>query len=210
MSIIPLRAKSTHAQLAPFQRLPSEILIHLLSCTKSSLSLVPLTLICRTLYKCPHNESSLWIWILIDLSGLKTHVVNDNFANFDRKVTLAFEYSQYKPLSLTIDLLRRVGDSELDEGSTTPLLDNDLLSKYITHLLRITLPLCRELTIKCSLWLDMEILTNLIEGCIKRDENAFLTLEFFHMSYNPPTQSKPSLLHTLFPSGVPTESPLSS
>ncbi|KAJ8096189.1 hypothetical protein PM082_000097 [Marasmius tenuissimus] len=188
MSIIPLRAKSIYTQLAPFQLLPPEILILIsehLSCTRSSSSLVSLTLVCRTFYKCLNNESSLWIWILIDLPTLKTHAGNEGLANFTRKMTLALEYSQYKPLSLTVDLLRCGGDSDSDEGSTRPLLDNDSLSEYITHLFCITLPLCRELTIKCSLWFDMEILTSIIEGYIKRNQNTFPTLESFHMSYNP-------------------------
>ncbi|KAK1230646.1 hypothetical protein PQX77_006262 [Marasmius sp. AFHP31] len=127
-------------------------------------------------------ESSLWYNLLNNLPTLKAHAGNAGLANLTRKLTLALGYSQRKPLVLAIDLLRSGLDTK---DSIRSFLDNDALSGFVTRYFHITLPLCRELTIKCSPWLDMEILTGLVEGYVKHNQNTFPTLEFSHTSYNP-------------------------
>ncbi|KAL0062959.1 hypothetical protein AAF712_010180 [Marasmius tenuissimus] len=182
MAVIPPQTKSFHSAPVPFHCLPPELLIliseHLLSCTKSSLSLVPLTLVCQYFYWCLKSYSPFWTNIHINLLTLEAHAGDAVLANFIQKLNRTLNYSQDKQFALTVSLLR--SSSDLDGSIGSPLYD-----AFIKDLYRKTLPFCRELTIKSSLWLDMETLTGFIEWYIRDKQTAIPTLESLHVLYNP-------------------------
>ncbi|KAK1215750.1 hypothetical protein PQX77_021639 [Marasmius sp. AFHP31] len=195
---IPPRTNTIYRRLAPFQRIPPELLLlifeDLLSYTKSSLSLLWLTLVCRSFYNSLTAESSLWCNLLIDIPTLEAHVGDAGLAKLARKVTRVLEYSQDKQLSLTFNLLCPGSDMDNSLASLLECISNilwkvgphcrngrggyDALSELVFR--------CRELTFEFSLWSDMGNLTSLFERYIKHNQDfTFPTLESFRMVYNP-------------------------
>ncbi|KAJ8096209.1 hypothetical protein AAF712_015471 [Marasmius tenuissimus] len=178
MAVVSPRTKSIQKRLAHFHQLPPELVIlvseYLLSCTRSSLFLISPTLVCQYFYGCLKSYSSFWTDLLIDLSALEAHAGDAALDDLTRKVNHALNYSQDKRLALTINLLRSSSDMDDSIGS--------LLNDAFIILYRKTLPLCRELTIKSSLWLDMQTLTGFLEWYIRDKQNA---IESFDMVYKP-------------------------
>ncbi|KAK1219498.1 hypothetical protein PQX77_017788 [Marasmius sp. AFHP31] len=173
--------------IAPFLRLPPELLLlifkYLVTSTRSSLSLVPIILVCRSFHSLLQNDSSSWTTVLIALPTLESHRDNANLSNFIRMVTLALEYSREKPLSLTVNLLRGSENHLSSDNRLGSRLRDGIILDFITHLF-LVLPRCHELTIECSLWHDMETLISLVKRGFE-DNDTFPLLESFNMTYNP-------------------------
>ncbi|KAL0061410.1 hypothetical protein AAF712_011754 [Marasmius tenuissimus] len=98
-------------------------------------------------------------------------------------VTLALDYSRERPLSLTVNLLHGSENHLASDDQLGTRLKDGLIRDFITRLFRV-LPRCRELTIECSLWRDMETLISLVKRS-NGDNNALPRLESFIMTYDP-------------------------
>ncbi|KAK1219497.1 hypothetical protein PQX77_017787 [Marasmius sp. AFHP31] len=199
------RALIYYEGITPFLRLPPELLLlifkWLVSSTRSSLSLFPIAFVCRSFHSLLRNDPSSWTTIPIALPTLESHRDNAKFPDFTRTVALALNYSRGRPLSLTVNLLHGSENHLTSDDPSGIRLKDGLISDFITRLFRV-LPRCRELTIECSLWRDMETLIRLVKRSIK-DNGTSLRLESFIMTYNP-THSIEAFFH---PNVLPT-SPL--
>ncbi|KAJ8075409.1 hypothetical protein PM082_019747 [Marasmius tenuissimus] len=190
MAVSRPQATIPRQKLSPFQRLPPELLLlifgRLLSCTSSSLSLVSPALACRTFYQCLQGESSLWTRLLIDIQALEWHPNDRELTKLREHVEIALKYSQQRPLSLTIHLVRS-GENPIcpDSDNISESLLNGPLSQLVTHLFQIAFPRCCQLTIETSSWLGMELLTSLVEGVIENSNNNLPGLKTFTLTYNP-------------------------
>ncbi|KAL0572859.1 hypothetical protein V5O48_009108 [Marasmius crinis-equi] len=188
----------SHSMLSTLQRLPPELLLmifrELLEVMNTSLSLISSALVCHTWNACLRSDSSLWTRLLIDLPTLEAHPGDVGLQGLASSVKLALDYSQGRPLTLTVNLVYPDGESSSATGH-----DDLSLTTSTTKILDYTLERCHELTVSCSLWSDMELLA----GAVEKRPLPFL--QSFHIAYQPSgfeAFSEPHALPLWRPGGI--------
>ncbi|KAJ8090551.1 hypothetical protein PM082_018108 [Marasmius tenuissimus] len=195
-----MATSDSHAELvgekiAPFLQLPTELRLHIfkhvVSSAESSLSLFPITLVCKSFRECLQSDPTPWTTILIALPVPQFHRRNKSLAKFTRMTTLALVYFQERPVSVTIP------PSTIVSGKNTNLAN--LVKSHVASgsplkrwpLLRFhpspysgCSPNCRKLALECSSWRDIVDLTRLVKLNIQRN-STLPKLESFSMTYNP-------------------------